>query len=86
MINQIISMLVQVFSAVSQWHSTVLTRTGTLALVTGSVFLVILLRLIVAPIVGASIQAAGSDYVKASKENMRQKGKYEKHGKYEKRD
>lgn len=61
MVNDIIFMLVESFSAAGSWFTGVMTATGAGGILLAAIFLVYLVRYLISPIVGS-----GSDMVKKS--------------------
>lgn len=64
MIYQIVDLLVSAFTSVSNWFGLVFDRTGTTGLYLGAIVIVLCVRLLLAPLLGAAISSGASDKVK----------------------
>ena len=64
MVYQIVDLLVAAFSSVSNWFALIFDKTGTTGLYLGAIVILLSIRLLLSPLLGAAINTGASDKVK----------------------
>ena len=84
--DRIFNMYSEIFWYVGKWFSDLLVATGATGIVLGMITLALVVRFLVAPLVGVAYQTAVSDEVRKIREKSRYHGKHERNysGKYSK--